>query len=215
MLGRRPHGPSRDRTPLPERGDGRADEPRLIDGPVAFAPTRVGGSKRAGGISAAIVLASALAALVGVGIAGRPAASPGIAAATRLPQPAAITAASAAPDTPAPRPSFIVLTSPSHDEALVVDHLAVVGFVRGESRDVSLLLGEGERVVGAWELPSASKAGDPAWQSRAWFETRLGIDLLPLGRSLWVEVGVVRDDGGVDSVRRSFRLGPIVEPDAS
>ena len=218
MLGRPRRRPDRDDPALPSEPAVHDLGARPPDGPIAFEMTRIGGTRSGRRAGAAVgAFAVALTALVGIGVAGRPTALETASARVSgapLASPAGAGPARSPGSAAAAGRSLVVLTSPSHDEALVTGHLAVVGFVTGEARAVELAIDDGERVVGTWLLATAAKAGDPAFQSRAWFETQLALETLPASRLLWVEVGIELDDGRVDAVRRSFRIGPLIEPDA-
>jgi hypothetical protein len=62
---------------------------------------------------------------------------------------------------------------------------------------------------------AASKAGDPAWQVRAWFATETPTGDLPIGRSLRLVVDLRAADGStIERIERSVRIGPIIEPDS-
>jgi len=154
--------------------------------------------------------------LIGIGVSGH--AAPTIA--TRSPRPAAVVVPSPTPDTAAepshdPASRYVVLTSPSHDGSIVEDRLTVVGFVRSAEHDVAIALLDGGVTVRNWSVVAASKAGDPAWQARAWFETETPVTDLPIGRSLRLVVDLRGPDGStVETIERSVRIGPSVEPNS-
>jgi hypothetical protein len=219
MKGRRRDAPGvTDEPPLPELWSPRDLDHRPSDGPATFAMTRVDRPSRRGALPIVAMLGLA-AGLVGVGVSGRPSTT---VTATSAPSSASIVAIapSSTPDltdraTPIPAGRYVVLTSPSYDGSVIEDRLTVVGFVRSAEHDVAITLLDGGVTVRGWTVVAASKAGDPAWQARAWFETETPTGDLPIGRSLRLLVGLRAADGTtIETVERSVRIGPIIEPDS-
>jgi len=218
MKGRRRDAPGvTDEPPLPELWSPRdLDHPR--DGPATFAMTRVDRPSRRSALPVFALVGLAVG-LIGVGTSGRPAPT----TVGRMPAPAASAVAAIPSATPAtivepshdPASRYVVLTSPSYDGSIVEDRLTVVGFVRSAEHDVAITLIDGGVTVRDWSVVAASKAGDPAWQVRAWFETETPTGDLPIGRSLRLVVDLRAADGTtIERIERSVRIGPIIEPDS-
>lgn len=191
---------------------------RPQDGPATFAMTRVDRPSRRAALPILAMVGLAIG-LIGLGMSGRTAST------TAGRSPAAAESAIAAIPTAAspniadpsrdPVSRYVVLTSPSHDGSIVEDRLTIVGFVRSAQHDVAITLSDGGVKVRDWAVVAASKAGDPAWQLRAWFETEMPTADLPIGRSLRLVVDLRAADGTtIESIARSVRIGPIVEPDS-
>ena len=219
MKGRRRDAPGvTDEPPLPEVWSPRDLDHRPQDGLATFATTRVDRPSRRGSL-AIIALVGLAVGLIGVGMSGRAAPT----TVGRMPASAASAAAAIPSATPSPivEPShdpasrYVVLTSPSYDGSIVEDRLTVVGFVRSAEHDVAITLIDGGVKVRDWSVVAASKAGDPAWQVRAWFETETPTGDLPIGRSLRLVVDLRAADGTtIERIERSVRIGPIIEPDS-
>jgi hypothetical protein len=207
-----------DEPPHPLLWSPRDLDHRPQDGPATFAMTRVDRPSRRGALPILAMVGLAVG-LVGLGISGRTAST----TAGRSPAPVA-SAIAAIPTTASranvepshdPASRYVVLTSPSHDGSVVEDRLTVVGFVRSARHDVSITLIDGAVKVRAWSVVAASKAGDPAWQLRAWFETDTPTADLPIGRPLRLVVDLRAADGTtIERIERSVRIGPIIEPDS-
>src|SRR4051812_3383883 len=219
MKGRRRDAPGvMDEPPLAGLWSPRDLDGRPKDGPATFAMTRVDRPSRRGALPIVAMLGLA-AGLAGVAVSGRPA--PTTIGTSRSPAASGValapsaTAEAVGEPSPSPASRYVVLTSPSYDGSIVEDRLTVVGFVKSAERDVAIaLLDRGVRVRG-WTVVAASKAGDPAWQARAWFETQTPTADLPIGRSLRLVVDLRAADGTtIETIERSVRIGPIIEPDS-
>jgi hypothetical protein len=219
MKGRRRDAPGvTDGSPLPEVWSPRDLDHRPQEGPATFAMTRVDRPSRRGALPLVVMIGLAVG-LVGIGVSGHPVPtsvgrSPLASASARavVPSPTPDTAAEPSHDLAS---RYVVLTSPSHDGSIIEDRLTVVGFVRSAEHDVAIALIDGGITVRDWSVVAASKAGDPAWQARAWFETETSVGDLPIGRSLRLVVDLRASDGTtIETTERSVRIGPIVEPEA-
>jgi hypothetical protein len=219
MKGRRRDAPGvTDESPSPQLWSPRDLDHRPHDGPATFALTRVDRAGRRGALPILALIGLAVG-LMGLGMSGRAAPT----SVLRTPDPVA-SAVGAVPSATAeaiiepsrhPASRYVVLTSPSHDGSIVEDRLTVVGFVRSAEHDVAITLTDGGVTVRDWSVVAASKAGDPAWQLRAWFETETPTGDLPIGRSLRLVVDLRAADGTtIERIERSVRIGPIIEPDS-
>ena len=157
--------------------------------------------------------------LVAIGVSGRPAPtivgrSPGAVPSTVTAVPSTAPPVASEPGRD-PAGRYVVLTSPSRDDSIVEvgsRSWASSADPNMTSRSPSSTAGSG--FATGPSLPRRSR-GDPAWQARAWFETETPTGDLPIGRSLRLVVDLRAPDGStIETIERSVRVGPIIEPDS-